>query len=375
MAFDFDTPILRRGTDSIKWDSFPPEYLPMFIADSDFAVPEQIRKALLERAEHPIYGYSRPGDDLFEAFLSWHARTYGVSPERDQLVLLPGIVPALAVASRLTEGKSLTVTPNYPMLLHAPEKAGREMLTVPLRNDGERYSFDFDALQAALTPETKLFYLCNPQNPVGRVYTRKELEKVSAFAEKNGLTVISDEIHCELVYDHPHTPFFTVSEYAKTHSITFMSPGKTYNIPGVAAAFAIIPDAALRAQFQLADYGLGHPGLFETAATTAAYRDGAPWRDGLVDYLRKNRDYLESELARRFPRARFPHTEGTYLQWADLRAYGLGSAADLQERAKLIVNDGGQFGAPGYVRINFACTRATLTEALARLEKAVRLAA
>ena len=373
MAFDFDTPILRRGTDSIKWDSFPPEYLPMFVADSDFAVPQEITAALIARAEHPVYGYSRPNDALFEAFLGWHERTYGVRPDRDWLVLLPGIVPALAVASRLTEGKSLTVTPNYPMLLNAPERAGREMLTVPLRNDKERYYFDFDALQDALTEDTKLFYLCNPQNPVGRVYTRKELEEVSAFAEKNGLTVISDEIHCELVYDHAHTPFFSVSDYAREHSITLMAPGKTYNIPGVALAFAIIPNAALKEQFQKLGYAMGHPGIFETAAATAAYRDGGPWRDALVNYLRDNRDLLAHALARCFPKAKIPHTEGTYLQWVDFREYGLQNAGDFRERAKIIVNDGTQFGAAGYVRINFACTRATLTEALDRIEHAVRL--
>ena len=372
MAFDFDTPIFRRGTDSIKWDSYPPEYLPMFIADSDFAVPREITAALIARAEHPIYGYSRPGDGLIEAFLVWHERAYGLRPDRDWLVLLPGIVPALAVASGLQDGKSLTVTPNYPMLLNAPERAGREMLTVPLGNDAERYFFDFDALQGALTKDTRLFYLCNPQNPVGRVYTREELEEVSAFAEKNGLTVISDEIHCELVYDHPHTPFFTVSDYAREHSVTLMAPGKTYNIPGVAMAFAIIPNAALKARFQKLGYAMGHPGIFETAAATAAYRDGGPWRDALVSYLRANRDELEHTLARRFPKARFPHPEGTYLQWVDFRAYGLRNSDDFKTKANIIVNDGRQFGAPGYVRINFACTRSTLTEALDRIEHAVR---
>jgi len=372
MEFDFDMPICRRGTDSIKWDSFPPEYLPMFIADSDFAVPEAITAALLKRAEHPIYGYSRPGEALYDVFLDWHERAYSLRPERDWLTLLPGIVPALAAASLAAEGRSLTVTPNYPMLLNAPERAGREMLTAPLKNDGERYSFDFDALQKALTGDTRLFYLCNPQNPVGRVYTREELEELSRFAQRYGLTVISDEIHCELVYDRPHTPFFTVSDYAREHSITLMAPGKTYNIPGVALAFAIIPDPGLRERFRRAGFAMGHPGIFETAAAAAAYRDGGPWRDALTDYLRGNRDYLEDQLRRRFPRAHFPHTEGTYLQWVDFRAYGLSGADAFRTKTKIIVNDGASFGGPGYVRINFGCRRATLTEALDRIEKAVR---
>ena len=371
MKFDFDAPVLRRGTGSIKWDSYPPEYLPMSIADTDFAVPQEITAALTARARHPVYGYSRPGNGLYEAFLGWHGLAYGVGPDRDWLVLLPGIVPALAAASRVEEGVSLTVTPNYPLLLNAPERAGREMITVPLRNDGERYALDFDALEAAITEDTRIFYLCNPHNPVGRVYTREELEAVSAFAEKHGLTVVSDEIHCELVYDRPHIPFFTVSDYAREHSITFMAPGKTYNIPGVTLAFAIIPDPKLRERFQKAGFALGHPGIFETAAAEAAYRHGGAWRDALRDYLKGNRDYLEAELPRRFPKARFPHTEGTFLQWADFRACGLGSGDDFRSKAKLIVNDGKPFGVPGYVRINFGCRRATLTEALDRLEEAV----
>ena len=177
MAFDFDTPVPRRGTDCVKWDRCPPDCLPMSIADSDFAVPEEITCALIERAKHPVYGYTMPGEALFSAFPGWFEREYGPRLEREWLELLPGIVPALAVASRITEGKSLTVTPNYSMLLNAPARAGREMGTVPLKNDRERYTFDFEALQAAVTPDTKLFYLCNPQNPVGRVYTKEELAR------------------------------------------------------------------------------------------------------------------------------------------------------------------------------------------------------
>ena len=166
MGYDFDTPVLRRGTGSIKWDTYPTEYLPMSIADTDFAVPEEITDALMARARHPVYGYSRPGDGLYEAFLGWHGRAYGLSPDREWLVLLPGIVPALAVASRVAEGTSLTVTPNYPLLLNAPERAGRVMLTTPLHNDGERYVLDFDALEAALkTPGSSTFAI--PTTPWG----------------------------------------------------------------------------------------------------------------------------------------------------------------------------------------------------------------
>lgn len=371
MEFDFDTPVSRRGTGCVKWDSFPEKYLPMFIADSDFAVPEAITRALIARAGHPVYGYSMPGRELTEAFLGWYEHTYGLRLDPDWLELLPGIVPALAVASHVEQGTSLTVTPNYPMLLNAPLRAGRAVATVPLRNQEEHYTFDFEAMQRAVTPDTRLFYLCNPQNPVGRVYTREELVRVSDFAQRNRLTVISDEIHSELVYDRPHTPFLSVSDYAREHSITFLAPGKTYNIPGVSLAFAVIPDPALRERFRKAGFAMGHPGIFNITAATAAYRKGGAWRDELVRYLRENRDYLEGELRRRFPLARLPHTEGTYLQWLDFRAYGLDSDKTWRDRAGIIVNDGSGFGAPGYVRLNFGTTRANLEQALNRIQAAV----
>lgn len=371
MAYDFDAPVSRRGTGCVKWDAYPADYLPMFIADSDFAVPEAITRAIIRRAEHPVYGYSLTSAELFDAFLGWYAREYNVTPARDWLEPMSGIVPALAVASTIREGRSLTVTPNYPMLLNGPSRAGREMITVPLHNENEVYTFDFDALQRSLTPDTRLFYLCNPQNPVGRVYTREELLQLSEFARENSLIVISDEIHCELVYDRRHTPFWTVDAYARDHSISFYAPGKTYNIPGCAAAFALIPNHELKEQFCKAGFAMGHPGIFESAATAAAYRDGGVWRDALLDYLRGNRDCLEAELRRRFPKASFPHTEGTYLQWINYEAYGLCGGDDFQRRAKLILNDGAAFGAPGYVRLNFACSRATLYEALDRIEQAI----
>jgi cystathionine beta-lyase len=373
MAFDFDTPINRRGTGCVKWDLYPEEYLPMFVADSDFAVPEQVRLALLERINHPVYGYGLPSPELIDAFLGWFEGQYGLRPEKDWLQTLPGIVPALSVASRIYEGSSITVTPNYPMLLSAPERAGREMIKVPLKNEDEFYSFDFDGLQSALREDTKIFYLCNPQNPVGRVYTKEELLAVSDFAEKNGLIVVSDEIHCEIVYDRPHIPFFTVSDYARENSVTLMAPGKTYNLPGVSMAFAIIPNKTLKNRFKQEGYALGQPGIFNTAAATAAYRDSGQWRDEMVSYLKANRDFLENEIKRRLPKARLTHTEGTYLQWVDLRAYGINGGDDLKEKAKIIANDGAPFGAPGYVRINFGCTRATLEQALEQICAAVEV--
>ena len=212
-----------------------------------------------------------------------------------------------------------------------------------------------------------------PNNPVGRVFTKEELLRVSDFSRKHNLLVISDEIHCELVYDRKHIPFFTVDDYARDHSITFMAPGKTCNIPGVVLAFAIIPNVEIRKKFQKEGYAMSHPGIFNLEAAIAAYRDCGQWKKELLSYLKDNRNYLERELKRRFPKARFPHTEGTYLQWIDFRAYSDEvNAGFFEKKAGVVLTDGAGFGGPGYVRLNFGCRRDTLKEALDRMEKAIK---
>lgn len=372
MSFNFDEPVDRRNTGSIKW-GLQEDYIPLFIADMDFAVAPAITERIIRRAEHPVYGYTRPDKRLFEVFGNWILRSYGCKIEDSWLELLPGIVPALAVASNVVPGQSITNTPNYSNLLNAPGRAGNIMLAVPLKNTDEHYEIDFDALEEALTPDTRIFYLCNPHNPIGKMYTREELQAVSAFARKHQLIVVSDEIHCELVFDKEHIPFFTVDEYAKEHSITFMAPGKTYNIPGVVLAFAIIPNEELREKFHAAGYAMGHPGIFNIEAAIAAYGESDEWKEELVEYLRQNRDYLEAELKRRFPKAKFPHTEGTYLQWIDFRPYGEQFNAEfLKRHAKVILTDGKGFGNEGYVRLNFGCRREVLKEALDRIEDAIK---
>ena len=372
MAFDFDKPIDRRNTGSIKW-GIPEDHIPLFIADMDFAVSPAITERILQRAKHPVYGYTRPDKALFEAFHNWIRKTYDYEISDQWLELIPGIVPALSVASNVVPGKSITNTPNYSKLLEAPGLAGNTKLTVPLRNTEEHYEIDFDELEKGLTPDTGIFYLCNPHNPVGKMYTREELMQISRFAQKHHLIVVSDEIHCELVFYKKHIPFFTVDEYAKDHSITFMAPGKTCNIPGVVLAFAVIPNEELKQKFHAAGYAMGHPGIFNIEAAIAAYGESEEWKKELVEYLRQNRDYLETELKRRFPLAKFPHTEGTYLQWIDFRLYGEEIDADfLKKRAKVVLTDGKGFGQKGYVRLNFACRRELLQEALNRIEIAIK---
>ena len=369
MSTAFDEHIERHGTSSIKWDIAGNDELPMFIADMDFISAPAVGKRIAARLEHPIYGYTRTPDLLLKSFINWFKEEYDYELSREWVVPITGIVPALSVASNIGGGSSIAVTPNYHMLLDAPGKAGNRMIKVPLHNDNEYYTFDFDALKKALLPDTKLIYLCNPQNPVGRIYKLSELKRLEEFAKENKLTIISDEIHCELLYDARHIPFITVGDYALDNSVTFYAPGKTYNIPGVSIAFAVIPNANLRDEFNRLSYAMGHPGLFNIEAGIAAYSESKGWRKELIEYLRGNRDYLESELGKRFKDARFTHTEATYLQWVN---FGEGiDASFIRKNAKVWLTDGKDFGAEGYVRINFGCPRDYITEALDRIEKAI----
>ena len=373
MKFDFDKKVDRYNTHCYKWDLYGEEYLPLWVADSDFEVAPAITERLKKRIEHGIYGYFLTGTEIYDVLSAWFRDEYGVEvPGKKWIKLLPGIVPALAVASNIGDGKSITNTPNYVGLLNAPESAGNELIKVPLRNDNERYSIDFEALEDAITEDTKVFFLCNPHNPVGRVYTREELLAVSAFAKKHNLIVVSDEAHCEVVFEGKHIPFFSVDEYAREHSITLYSNGKLSNVPDLILAFAVIPNAELKDEFERLGYAFGEEHILNVEAGIASYGESKEWKEQLVEYLKGNRDYLESELKRRFPKAKLVHLESTYLEWVDFRAYGENvDAKFFFDKAKVFFTDGKDFGGPGYVRINFATRREVITQALDRIEAAI----
>jgi len=373
MKYNFDQVPDRLNTKSYKWDLLGKDYIPLWVADTDFQVPPAVTERLQARVNHGIYGYTLTGNEVYDAITGWFKREYDVEiPGKPWIKIIPGIVPGLAVASNIGGGKSLTNTPNYCCLLDAPGDAGNEMIKVPMKNENEYYSIDFDALQAAVTEDTKLFYLCNPHNPIGRVYSYEELKAVSEFAKKNNLIVISDEAHCEIVYEGKHIPFFTVDDYAREHSITFYSNGKMYNVPDVILAFAVIPNAELRKEFEKFGYALGEEHILNCEAGIACYRDSKDWKDQLVDYLKGNRDYLESEIAKRFPKAKVCHLQATYLLWVDFRAYGDDVNGEFfKQNAKVFFTDGEDFGGKGYVRINFGTQRATLEAAMDRIEKAL----
>ena len=371
MKFDFDKKVDRLNSHSLKWDLYGKEYLPLWVADLDFEVPPAVTERLKKRMEHGIYGYFLTENEIYDVLINWFSEEYHAAiPDKNWMKLVPGIVPALAVASHIGGGKSMTTTPNYCNLLHAPVSAGNEMIRVPLKNEDEYYTIDFDALEAAMTEDTKVFYLCNPHNPVGRVYTMDELKQVSAFAKKHHLLVVSDEAHCEVVFEGKHIPFFTVDDYAREHSITLYSNGKMCNVPDLILAFAVIPNKEIRAEFDRLGYAFGEEHVLNVEAGIATYAESKEWKQQLLAYLKENRDYLENELKTRFPKATFAHDEGTYLLWVDFRAYGDHvNARFFKKNAKVFLTDGRDFGGEGYVRINFATRREIITQALDRMEK------
>jgi cystathionine beta-lyase len=387
MTFDFDAPVQRRGTDSAKWQIYGDEVLPLWVADMDFRSPQVVIDALAERVQHGVFGYARPSASLINTLLerlkTRHNWTVGV----ESLVFLPGLVTGLnAVVRAFTEpgeGAAM-VTPIYPPFLSAVTNAGRTIDAAVLRDTVTdsilEYEIDFKALEAAITPKTRLFMLCNPHNPVGRVYTREELERIADLCIRHDLLICSDEIHCDLILgDNPHISIATLGPEVAKRCITLLAPSKTFNIPGLGFSFAVIEDEALRARFQKASEGIvPHPNALGYVAAEAAYRDGGPWLDALLDYLRGNRDLVADFVRERLPGVATTVPEGTYLAWLDFRAIALPDGQSpykfCLEQAKVALNDGAVFGPGGenFTRLNFGCSRATLQTALEEMAQALQ---
>ena len=371
----FDQPVERRGSDSIKWGKYTGrDVLPLWVADMDFAAPPAVVDALQQRIAHGVFGYGRPGPALTASVLAHLESEYGWAIEPEWIVWLPGLVTGLNVACRTVDGEVLTATPIYPPFLSAPRFSGRKLNRVDLACCDGRWQWDKITLQNASTAATRLFLLCHPHNPVGRCWNEDELRDLAAFAEQNNLIVCSDEIHCGLVLDADkrHIPFASLSPDAARRSITLMAPSKTYNIPGLGCAFAVIPDAVLRRSFLRAMDGIvPHVNVLGLAACEAAYRDCGDWHRELIAYLVGNRDRLAAAVNGE-KGARMSHVEATYLAWIDVRELGLANPAAHFEVHGLGLSDGADFGAPGWLRLNFGCTRATLEEALGRFAAGCR---
>jgi len=378
--FDFDRVPARIGgpvDDSVKWNRYAGrDVLPLWVADMDFPAPPAVIEALHRRVDHGIFGYAAPGPQLTAAVVDHLQCRYGWWIDPAWLVWLPGLVTGLNVACRAVEGDVLTATPVYPPFLSAPQLSGRSLSTASLIEHDGRWTWDWNAMAAAVSPTTRLLLLCHPHNPVGRAWDDEELEALSGFCRRHDLIVCSDEIHCDLILDagRPHRPLATLAADIAGRSITLMAPSKTFNVPGLGCAFAVIPDAALRRRFLRAMNGIvPHVNALGLVACEAALRDGAAWHAALLQVLRRNRDRVEAAVAA-LPGIRMTHVEATYLAWIDVRRLGLADPHGHFEAHGLGLSDGADFGTPGWLRLNFGCPAAILDEALKRLAAAVAAA-
>ena len=376
--FDFDTVIDRRKSESEKWGRYAgTDILPMWVADMDFVSPPEVIAAMQDRVAHGVFGYSHTPKELGSAVQETLLADYNWAVDENWLVWLPGLVTGLNVTCRAVGEPGdgvMTATPVYPPFLTAPKLSGRELITVPLMESDEKWRIDFDALEAAVTPTTKLLMWCNPQNPVGRIFTKDELTELAAFCDRHDLVICSDEIHADLLLDqeYGHIPIATLDPAVADRTITLMAPSKTYNIAGLGCSFAVIPNDRLRKNFQRAMAGIvPHINMLAYAAAFAAYRHGKPWLKALLDYLRDNHDRTLAAI-NTIPGLEMKPVEATYLAWIDARALDLKSPAAFFEKAGVGLNNGADFGLPGFVRLNFGCPRKLLDQGLARIENAVK---
>ena len=374
----FDARIERRDTASFKWDMYGEDELPLWVADMDFASPPPVVEALEARAAHGVFGYALTTCSLVEAIAAHFESRYGWRIEEEWIVWLPSVVPGLNLAcdAFAAPGEAvMTITPVYPPFLSAPANRERRLITVPAELADGRWELPLDGMEAAVTPDTRVLLFCHPHNPLGRVWRPDEVEAVLAFCRRHDLILVSDEIHCDLILDDlAHVPAATLAGPGDAGRIvTLSSPSKTFNLPGLNYAFAIVPDEDLRRRFVQPSKGLlPFPGCFAVAAAEAAYRDGGEWHDELLDYLRGNRDVLEAFVAAELPRVSMTHVEATYLAWLDVRELGLEDPAAACRSAGVALSAGAAFGDPAYLRLNFGCPRATLDEALRRLTAVLR---
>ncbi len=304
----FDTPIERRGTASFKWDLYGADELPLWVADMDFASPPQVIEALEERARHGVFGYALTTCSLVEAVAAHFEQRYGWRVEEDWIVWLPSVVPGLNLACEAFAGPDeavMTITPVYPPFLAAPANRDRRLITVPAELRDGRWELPLDGMEAAVTPDTRALLFCHPHNPLGRVWRRDEVEAVLGFCRRHDLVLVSDEIHCDLILDDlAHVPAALAGPGDAERIVTLSSPSKTFNLPGLNFAFAVVADEALRRRFVRPGAGLlPFPGCFAVAAAEAAYREGGEWHRGLLEYLRGNRDTARGVRRRAAARA------------------------------------------------------------------------
>ena len=382
--FDFDGVIDRRGTQSLKWDKYgEQDILPLWVADTDFKATPAIIDALHRRIDHGVFGYSRPSQRLIQLIVQRMQSLYGWHIEKEWLLFMPGVVPGLNFACRAwcrPEQHVITPTPVYYPFFTAIRGRGRTVVENPLLFKDGRFEMDYGDLEKKLEDSSvKLVFLCSPHNPVGRVWSRQELETFASICAAKGVIVISDEIHCDLIHTgHTFTSFASISEEFAQNSIVCTAPSKTFNLPGLKTSNMIIPNRKLRLQFTktMERAGLMGGNTFGLVGTEAAYRHGEDWLTELLAYIEANYHFIVAYFAEHLPQLTVSPLEGTYLVWVDCRALGLDKEtrqALFLEKAKLFLDEGELFGpeGEGFERFNIACPRAILVEALARMKTVI----
>lgn len=388
IQYDFDKVIDRRKSDSIKWQVYGEDVLPMWVADMDFISPEPVVRALRERVDHGIFGYPtgimNPKDeipDLYAAMIDRLENLYNWKVQAEELILLPGVVPGFNLACQTFAKQSEAVlfqTPVYPPILHSAENTGIQQQEMELtRNLDGSYSVDWQAFEEGITPNTKMFILCNPHNPVGRVFTKEELNNFAEICMKNEVLIISDEIHSDLIFEpYHHIPIAAIDPEVAQNTITLIAPSKTYNIAGLQFSVAIVQNPTIREKMNKAKDVLLHwVNSLGMVAAQAAYQDGQEWLDQVLVYMQANRDYLHQYLLEYMPEIKMAVPEGTYLAWLDCRNAGIEGNPQkfFLEKGKVAFNDGETFGkgGKGFIRLNFGCPRSLLTEGLQRMQTAL----
>ena len=375
--FDFDEIIDRTGSDSLKWNHYSdPDVIPMWVADMDFAIPPAIQDALKHRIDHGVFGYSVPTDELIHVIADYIRDRFNWNIQPNWIVWLPGLVTGINIACRAFAEKGddiITFTPAYPPFLEAPPLAAQQLISVPLIHVDGKYTIDVDTLRQSITPRTRLLLLCNPHNPTGRVFTIEELKELTDICLEHNVLICSDEIHNGLLLDDlKHISTATLSPQVEDRTITLMAPSKTFNIPGLSCAFAIIPNLSLRKQFNRTRADIvPYVGTLGYTACLAAFRDSTQWHKALLEYLRRNRDIVFRCINDEIPLISSDHIEATYLAWIDCRKLPVDDPAKFFQKAGVGLSDGKHFGCEGFVRLNYACPTQTLQKGLERIKHAV----
>lgn len=385
--YNFHKIINRRGTMSVKWDNLKNLYgredlLPLWVADMDFEAPPEVIRALMERADHGVYGYTFVSDEYYEAVMGWMKRRHNWQVEKEWITFTPGVIPALSYAIRaFTQpgDKIIIQTPVYHPFYHAIEANERLIVKNPLIYKDGKYHMDFDHLERNIDDRVKMLILCSPHNPVGRVWTKDELGKLADICFKYDILVVSDEIHFDIVYKgHEHTVFANLSYEASQNCVVLTAPSKTFNLAGLQVSNAIIPNELLRLKFrnELNKDHILSPNVFGERALIAAYNRSEGWLEALLEYLEENRDFFIEYMEKNIPKLKPVKPEGTYLIWVDCTELGM-NPKQLRDffvnKCKLALNDGQMFGEEGslFQRFNIGCPRSILEEALHRIEIAV----